>query len=167
MTKTDLPIVFTKDQDIARIQQNIRASLLRIQNTLTAGSNTYLPIFSPTGLLSSQMYNSASGIQADTQVVSNQVVSTTIVDFTKGNTHSVTLTADQVLTIQGGISGGKYTIALIQDATGGRSITSWVGDILWQAGAVSPATAANEITLYDVTYINNKYLIYSDGIGYI
>ncbi len=167
MSKTDLPIVYTQDKDVARIQQNVRAALLRIQTNLVAGLDTYVPIFSPTGLLNSDLKNTESGLIASTQFVSSQFNSTTIVDFTKGNTHTIFLIASQVITIQGGVSGGKYTIALIQDAVGGHSISGWTGDIMWQAGAVAPDATADSITLYDVVCINNSYLIHSDGIGYI
>lgn len=82
------------------------------------------------------------------------------VDFNQGNTSRITLTGNCTLTFNNPYDQAHYTIELIQDQAGSRTVT-WPSNIVWAGGTVPTlTTTANYrdiITLiYDATV--NKYL---------
>lgn len=61
------------------------------------------------------------------------------IDLLNGMTQKVTLTDNPIITINNPISGTTYTLVLIQDGTGNRTVT-WPGTLVWQGGAAPTLT---------------------------
>ena len=61
------------------------------------------------------------------------------IDLLNGMAQKVTLTGNATLTINNPISGTTYTLVLIQDGTGTRTVT-WPGTLVWQGGAAPTLT---------------------------
>lgn len=61
------------------------------------------------------------------------------IDLLNGMTQKVTLTDNATLTINNPISGTTYTLVLIQDGAGNRTVT-WPGTLVWQGGAAPTLT---------------------------
>ena len=71
--------------------------------------------------------------------------SATTVDLTNGNTQTLTLGANTTLTLTGATVSTSCTLSLyiVQDATGGRTVT-WPAGVKWPGGtAPTLSTAAN------------------------
>lgn len=63
----------------------------------------------------------------------------TIPDTTTATIHRLTLDANCTLTFPTAAAGKSFTLILIQDATGSRTIT-WPGTVVWAAGAAPTLT---------------------------
>ena len=61
------------------------------------------------------------------------------IDLLNGMTQKVTLTGNATFTINNPISGTTYTLVLIQDGAGNRTVT-WPGTLVWQGGAAPTLT---------------------------
>lgn len=61
------------------------------------------------------------------------------IDLLNGMTQKVTLTDNPIITINNPISGTTYTLVLIQDGSGNRTVT-WPGTLVWQGGAAPTLT---------------------------
>lgn len=72
------------------------------------------------------------------------------IDMNNGAHQFITLTGNPTLTLANSSSSGDFfTLALKQDATGGRTVT-WFAGITWPGGSpVQPTTTANSITYFD------------------
>ena|SRR5258708_6102532 len=68
------------------------------------------------------------------------------VDWSKGNTQHVILTANTTLTFSNGLSGRKYTLILKQDGTGSRTVT-WPGAVRFSGGATPTLSCRQQIGL--------------------
>ena len=79
------------------------------------------------------------------------------VDWSRGNTQSVTLGGNRTLTFSHGQKGGKYTLVLKQDATGSRTVT-WPSSVHW-AGVIGPTLTT---TAGKTDYIN----FFFNGVSY-
>lgn len=79
------------------------------------------------------------------------------VSFATANHVRHTMTGNGTLTLSGGVAGGIYTVEVLQDGTGGRTV-AWSG-ATW-SGGVAPAatTAANR---------KDVYTFYFDGTAYL
>jgi hypothetical protein len=79
------------------------------------------------------------------------------IDWNNGQKQKVTLTANTTLTFTAPLGAGSFTLRLIQDGTGGRSVT-WPATVKW------PGTAADisDLTLNQYTVAS----IYYDGTNY-
>jgi len=82
---------------------------------------------------------------------------TIVVDWSKGDTQSVTLGGNRALTFLNGQKGGKYLLNLKQDANGSRTVT-WPSSVRWP-GTNGPTltTTANKADYF--------YFIYN-GVSY-
>ncbi|MFH0754277.1 MAG: hypothetical protein V2A70_06905, partial [Candidatus Omnitrophota bacterium] len=82
---------------------------------------------------------------------------TIAVDWNNGNVQYVTLGGNRALTFSNPIAGGKYSLMLIQDATGSRTITSWP-TIAW-SGGIEPVltTSINKTDIVSCLYVNSTY----------
>lgn len=69
-----------------------------------------------------------------------------------------TMTGNGTLTLSGGATGGVYSLEVLQDATGGRTV-SWGSGIAW-AGGVAPTatTTANRKDVYTFFFDGTNYL---------
>jgi len=75
-----------------------------------------------------------------TQKVSVETASdgaTVTFDLTAGNVHEVTLGGNRILAVSGAVTGQLFVVRLIQDGTGGRTVTWWDG-ISWENGGTAP-----------------------------
>ena len=72
------------------------------------------------------------------------------IDLADGNYHAITVDDDCTLDVTGTVADRvcSFTVELIQDATGGRTVTWW-GGIEW-AGGTAPtlSTGANEVDIF-------------------
>lgn len=85
-----------------------------------------------------------------------------VIDGSKGNCFSVTLTADRSLTFSNPKVGETYVLIVTQDGTGGRQLTAGLGYKIRNRGAQpsaterdvfpSPNPAASSITIYEFVY---------------
>lgn len=64
----------------------------------------------------------------------------TLPDVTSATLHRITLTANCTLTFPAAAAGKSFTLVLVQDGTGGRTVT-WPAGILWPGGTVPTLTA--------------------------
>lgn len=83
---------------------------------------------------------------------------TIAIDWNNGNVQYVTLAGTgRTLTFANPKDGARYLLALIQDGTGSRTITTWP-TIKWRGGAAPTlTTGANKIDLITLIYINGVY----------
>ncbi len=86
---------------------------------------------------------------------------TTAIDWSLGNTQKVTLGGATTFTFANGQSGGKYTLVLIQDATGSRTVT-WPASVKWSGGtAPTLTTTATKTDFVGFIYDGTNYF----GVG--
>ena len=82
------------------------------------------------------------------------------VDWNGGNEHYLSLTADATLTFSNPKGGGRYVLALQQDATGSRTVT-WPVTVLWSGGTAPTLTTTPSKTDIFTFYYSaalSKYL---------
>jgi hypothetical protein len=77
------------------------------------------------------------------------------IDWNDGNEQLCTLTGNVTFTLSNPGDGGRYVLVLLQDGTGGRTVT-WPAAVKWPAGAAPTITASR----YDLVT-----LIYLSGAG--
>jgi hypothetical protein len=90
------------------------------------------------------------------------------IDFANGQKQRITLTANTTLTISAPPGVGDYKLRLIQDATGGRTVTfSGLSSARWWGSATQPAfnTAANGETLLALYYDGTNWSQGATKIG--
>lgn len=82
---------------------------------------------------------------------------TTTIDFSTGQKQKKTVSANDILTLSGGVEGGDYKLLLIQDATGTRDITF--------TNATFPEGVMD--TSSDVAASRRVLSIFYDGTNYV
>jgi hypothetical protein len=80
-------------------------------------------------------------IQEAVNTVAHSGAAQTIPDVAHETINSITLTADCALTFPAAAAGKSFLLALIQDATGGRTVT-WPAVAKWAGGTAPSLTAA-------------------------
>ena len=91
---------------------------------------------------------SISGNAIKTPLISNADGATITFDLDTGNTHAVTLGDNRTLAISNESPGQKFMLRLVQDATGGRTVT-WFSTIKWAGGSAPTLTAtANKADVF-------------------
>ena len=78
------------------------------------------------------------------------------IDWENGPVQKVTLTGNATLTFTNGVSGGTYTLLLVQDGTGGRTVTMTGFD--FGDNAPSYNTAASKKNVVSALYDGTDYL---------
>lgn len=82
---------------------------------------------------------------------------TIAIDWNNGNVQGVTLAGNRAITFSNPKAGARYLIALTQDGTGTRTITSWP-TIKWQGGsAPTLTTTINKTDLITIVYDGTDY----------
>ena len=89
----------------------------------------------------------------------------TTVDWSKSNTQTVILGASIALTFTNGQPGGHYTLALKQDATGSRTITSWGSNVRFSSGIAPTLTTTANKTDY-IEFVYDGLSSTFDGVGF-
>jgi Concanavalin A-like lectin/glucanases superfamily len=80
------------------------------------------------------------------------------IKWNKNAVQELTLTANEALTFSGGKAGERYTLVVLQDVTGGRSIT-WPTDVQWPDGVTPTLTSASNGTdVFEFLYDGTRYL---------
>ncbi|HWB39074.1 MAG TPA: hypothetical protein VG604_02415, partial [Candidatus Saccharimonadales bacterium] len=89
-----------------------------------------------------------SGTSENVNTVANSGSSQTLPDVTADTIHYITLTANCTLTFPTAAAGKSFTVVLLQDATGSRTVT-WPGTVKW-AGGSAPVltTTANKTDVF-------------------
>lgn len=83
---------------------------------------------------------------------------TMTVDLAQGNVHKITLTGNITsLTISNAQAGGEYTLVLVQDGTGSRTIT-WPGTVLWAGGSAPTLSGASKTDV--LTFVSDGTNLY-------
>lgn len=134
-----------------------------IWSSATHGTRTSALVFST--VLSGGAVTEAMRIDGKQMIMSGQYVSTRFgltdgatiaLDWNNSNVQSVTLAGNRTFTFANPKDGGRYLIALKQDATGSRTVT-WP-TIVW-AGGTAPTltTTANKTDLVTLVYLNGSY----------
>lgn len=89
--------------------------------------------------------------------ITNSDGATVTMDFATGTWHRVTLGGNRTLAFSNGKDGGKYAVELIQDATGGRTV-SWPATVKWPGGvAPTLSTAATKRDFLGFLYDGTSY----------
>ncbi len=79
------------------------------------------------------------------------------VSFASANHIRHTMTGNGTLTLSGGVAGGVYTVEVLQDGTGGRTV-AWSGAV-WPNGATPVSTTtANRKDVFTFFYDGSNYL---------
>lgn len=87
---------------------------------------------------------------------------TATLNWNNGMEQKITLTANCTFTINNPITGVRYTLVLIQDGTGSRTVT-WPGTLLWKGGAAPTlTTGANKKDIIYLLWDGTNYLGTSD-----
>lgn len=84
--------------------------------------------------------------------------STTLtINLLSGMTQKITLTGNCTFTINNPIAGTVYTLVLVQDGTGSRTVT-WPAAVVWQGGAAPTlTTAAGKADIITLVYNGTTY----------
>jgi len=106
--------------------------------------------------------NSIQGVQAadfGSGVSLGSLGATPTINWTNGNKQKGTLSADAVVSFVAPNGWGNLMLELVQDATGGRSVT-WPAAVLWGGGTTPDfsSMSANEIALVALFYDGTNYL---------
>lgn len=88
---------------------------------------------------------------------SRLATTTSSVNWDSGNVQSITLTSSPTLTFSNAQAGGKYDLIVIQDGTGGRTIT-WPASVKWSGGAPTLSSGSSDIDLLSFVYDGTDYL---------
>lgn len=87
------------------------------------------------------------------------------VSFATANHVRHTMTGNGTLTLAGGVAGGVYTVEVLQDGTGGRTVT-WSG-ATWEAGiAPTSTTTANRKDVFTFFFDGSAYLGVVFGLNF-
>jgi type II secretory pathway pseudopilin PulG len=115
-------------QTLTAAANNDRLTALKINPTFVNGSYTGVNdvALDVTGQLYSRLYTLTWA-------------ATTAIDWSNGNTQKVTLAGATTFTFANGQAGGKYTLVLVQDATGNRTVT-WPASVKWSGGTAPTLT---------------------------
>jgi hypothetical protein len=133
---------------------------LTVTTTLAAGATTVTGAMAASGAVTGASVVSTNGpVRGARQTTSG---SGATLDFATGNHHRVTMTGNGTLTLSSGSAGGVYTVEVLQDGTGSRTV-AWgtgVGSVLWPSGASAPTVTATA---------NRKdiFTFYFDGTNYL
>ena len=90
------------------------------------------------------------------------------IDWNNGNTQRCTLTGNVTFTLSNPVAGSFYSLELIQDGTGGRTVT-FPATVRWTNAASIPTlvTTAARVTLVTLYYTSSsKYLAFLGGTGF-
>jgi hypothetical protein len=79
------------------------------------------------------------------------------VDFSRGAAQKITLTANCTLTLTSASKGSAYVLNLVQDGTGGRTVT-WPASVKWPGGTGPTLSAANKADLVTLYYNGTNFL---------
>jgi hypothetical protein len=82
---------------------------------------------------------------------------TVAIDWNNGPVQKVVLGGNRTITFANPVSGGRYLLIIVQDATGSRTIASWP-TIKWTGGlAPTLTTTANKADMISITYDGTSY----------
>lgn len=100
-------------------------------------------------------------------VVAAAGASETLPDVTTATTHLLTLTSNCVLTFPAPAVGKSFLLVLVQDATGGRTVT-WPATVKWQGGTLPTlSTAASKEDFFTFMCVNGtKWHGFEAGQGF-
>lgn len=131
------------------------AELMSIKRILVLSAFLFLLPFQP-----------ASADSAAPSYVELADASTIAVDWSKGDTQSVTLGGNRTLAFSHGQKGGKYLLILKQDAHGSRTVT-WPSSVRWP-GVTGPTltTTANKTDYVRFFYTGDHYDMLAISQGY-
>ena len=82
------------------------------------------------------------------------------INWNDSNEHRVLLDENVTFTFSNPVHGGRYVVVLVQDGTGGNTVT-WPASVIWAGGTAPVITAdANAVSLCTFMYDSNtsKYL---------
>lgn len=147
-------------------------------STGTAGQVAYYPFtgasvfgtstlfFDPSGRIGINNTNPLSAFDVAGTIYSRLVTASgSNIDWNAGNVQSLTLTSSPTLVFSNPHAGAEYKLVLVQDGTGGRTVT-WPASVKWPSGTAptlsSPANSTDVISfVYDGTnYLGSFYLNY-------
>lgn len=115
-----------------------------------------------TGLVTITGSTSFTGGQYNVVPVAHGTSGTTeTLDFSAGNTHTLTLDENITLTFSNPVDGGRYIVIMRQDGSG-TNVVTWPSTVEWPNGDVAPtfSTTANHVnlcTFYYVSAVTNYY----------
>lgn len=100
-------------------------------------------------------------------VVSASGSTETLPDVDVATMHRVTLTANCALTFPAAGAGKSFSLELVQDGTGSRTVT-WPGSVKWDGGATPIlSTAANAVdTLWFICFDGSRWEAGVGGLGH-
>ena len=78
------------------------------------------------------------------------------IDFNSGSRYEATLTGPVTFTFSNPVAGVTYGLRLLQDATGGRTVT-WPGTVKWKAATAPTLSAANKVDIIALYYDGTSY----------
>jgi hypothetical protein len=95
------------------------------------------------------------GTYVSAPVYKGNLGATPTFDLSAGNEQYGTLNANvSAVTLSNPVDGGRYVFILKQDATGGRTVGGWPGNVLWPAGTAPTITAtANKYDIVTLLYL--------------
>jgi len=120
--------------------------------TFAAGAYTF-----PGAVTAGSLVTNNGQLRAN-RTTATGVTGATTLDLATYNHRRVTLGGNTTLTLSNGAAGGIYTVEVLQDATGSRTL-AWGADVVWANGATPTQTStANRKDIYTFLYDGSKYL---------
>ena len=108
---------------------------------------------------------SVKGSMYSIEVDNGTSTTATTIDWSQSNTQTLVLGANIALTFTNGQPGGHYTLALKQDTTGSRTITSWGSNVRWSSGVAPTLTTTANKTDY-IEFVYDGLSSTFDGVGF-
>lgn len=78
------------------------------------------------------------------------------INWDNGNVQRLRLTANCTLTLSNPKSGGRYLLELVQDSTGGRTVT-WPSTVKWPGGTAPTLSGANKVDIIALSWNGTVY----------
>ena len=99
-------------------------------------------------------------VAAGTELDNGNVTGAFSIDFSKNVSQKLTLTGNSTLTFLNAVAGNTYVLKMVQDATGGRTVT-WPASVKWSGGTAPTLSLANKTDIasfyYDGTTFYGAY----------
>lgn len=127
----------------------------------TFGSGNYTfpgDITTATGTISGGSMLATAGQMRAARATGTTAGATTTLSFTSVNHHRLTLAHNSTVSLSNGVAGGVYTVEILQDGSGGRTL-AWGANVVWSGGVAPVATTtANRKDVYTFFYDGSNYL---------
>ena len=127
----------------------------------TFGSGNYTfpgDVTTATGTISGGSMLATAGQMRAARATGTTAGATTTLSFTSVNHHRLTLAHNSTVSLSNGVAGGVYTVEILQDGTGGRTL-AWGANVVFSNGsAPAGTTIAARKDIFTFFYDGSNYI---------